>query len=318
MKREGKLTRSPWRTGLLAGSDSVSAIGPRDSFAPGHAADCRRQLHACAASSAAAAGAAAALATAPRLRAAIEPRRGPRPDAGACRGACHGATGGLLGAPGAPGGGGCGLHETADDVATEALARGEELVRQPLLQVRRGDAQGPLHHIQGKSVAGQLHEVRAHGLEDRAAALPPPLVQGVLHGVVPVGALRQVDRMTRELAEKALLTRAKSALRDALLQDAQAVRTVGDNAKGHRNLLENGVGAQIAEAHQGALHHVRAIRVTAQLHDVLPQRRDQQVPLLLRADEADQGLHRMRAPLVGGHGGQVLQSYLEHAHPLTN
>mmetsp|Transcript_94961 Transcript_94961/g.307174 ORF Transcript_94961/g.307174 Transcript_94961/m.307174 type:complete len:275 (+) Transcript_94961:390-1214(+) len=147
---------------------------------------------------------------------------------------------------------------------------------------------------------------------------PPPLVQGVLHGVVPVGALRQVDRMTRELAEKALLTRAKSALRDALLQDAQAVRTVGDNAKGHRNLLENGVGAQIAEAHQGALHHVRAIRVTAQLHDVLPQRRDQQVPLLLRADEADQGLHRMRAPLVGGHGGQVLQSYLEHAHPLTN
>ena len=52
-----------------------------------------------------------------------------------------------------------------------------------------------LHHVGGELLDAQLHEPALHLAQDRLAALATPLLERMLNGVVPIGALHQVHRL---------------------------------------------------------------------------------------------------------------------------
>mmetsp|Transcript_129857 Transcript_129857/g.290318 ORF Transcript_129857/g.290318 Transcript_129857/m.290318 type:complete len:276 (+) Transcript_129857:714-1541(+) len=86
------------------------------------------------------------------------------------------------------------------------------------------------------------------------------------------------------------------------------------HATGH--LLKQKVGARRTEADQGPLHHVRSVWIATQLDDVFLQGRHQKALLLARADQANERLQRMGAPLIGGNCTKMLRGHLQHAQAL--
>mmetsp|Transcript_76344 Transcript_76344/g.223875 ORF Transcript_76344/g.223875 Transcript_76344/m.223875 type:complete len:284 (+) Transcript_76344:796-1647(+) len=140
----------------------------------------------------------------------------------------------------------------------------------------------------------------------------------MLHRIVAVGPLRQVQGMVADLPKQMLLAVALPGLRDALFEDAESVRVVSDRAKASRDLAQDRLRAGHAKADQRALDRVRPVRVAAELDDVLLQRGQEEFLLLTRAHQADQGLKCVRAPPVRGHGAEVPGGDVQHAQALRH
>mmetsp|Transcript_4959 Transcript_4959/g.13953 ORF Transcript_4959/g.13953 Transcript_4959/m.13953 type:complete len:237 (+) Transcript_4959:66-776(+) len=130
--------------------------------------------------------------------------------------------------------------------------------------------QDVLDDIRRELLDAQLDQLPLEGLHDGPADLAAPLEEGVLHHVVPVGALHQVEGLPADLVEEPLLVLAGLALGDALLHHAQAVGVVRHGLEAAHHLVHDELRAWGTKTYQGPLYHVRAVQVTTELDNMPP------------------------------------------------
>mmetsp|Transcript_29980 Transcript_29980/g.95698 ORF Transcript_29980/g.95698 Transcript_29980/m.95698 type:complete len:413 (-) Transcript_29980:1648-2886(-) len=183
----------------------------------------------------------------------------------------------------------------------------------------RRRAEELLHDVRRELLYAQLHHAALQAPEDRGAADSPPLLKRVLYGVVPVGALHQVQGVQRKLRKQQLLVLTRSSrLRYALLQYAEPVGMVGHFHKLADHRVVDPICTRRQKAIQQSLDDMCAVGVHAKLDHVVLHSGHQKLLLLCGAQQPNQCLQSVGASLVAGNDGYPRGQLLEHALPLLH